>query len=164
MLKHAILDKTKKYRYILERRWGSDATNVVNFILLNPSTADATLDDPTVRACIKFAQQWKFDGLFITNLFAFRATDPVEMRSCKNPHGNENDRYLKSIAEKSRMVVVAWGNHGTHCGRDMEVLKILKDIKKLFCLGTTISGSPRHPLYIKRTVRPQPFRVQPIFT
>ncbi len=158
MFKHAIFDKTKRYRYVLERRWGSDAANIVNFILLHPSTADATLDDPTVRACIKFGQLWKFDGLFITNLFAFCATDPVEMRSCKNPHGHENDKYLKSIAEKSQMVVAAWGNHGTYCNRDAEVLKILKDTDNLFCLGATMSGSPRHPLYVKRIIQPKPFR------
>lgn len=157
MFKHAVIDKNKKYRYVLERRWGSDINNIVNFILLNPSTADASHDDPTVRACIEFARRWGYDGIAITNLFAFRATDPIEMKSCQNPHGSQNDKYISSVAKKSRIIIVAWGNHGTHCNRDREVLNVLISIKKPFCLGITDSGNPRHPLYIKRTVKPIPF-------
>ncbi len=157
MVKSAIIDKSKKYRYFLERRWGLDAENVINFILLNPSTADATSDDPTVKACIEFAKRWKFDGIMITNLFAFRATDPAKMKSCQSPHGFQNDKFIKSVAKKSKMVVVAWGNHGTHCARDKEVLKILRAINQPFCLGITKSGNPKHPLYIKRTTKPKLF-------
>jgi len=158
MVKDAIFDKSKKYRYVLERSWGINENNILNFILLNPSTADATHDDPTVRACVEFAKQWKFDGILITNLFAFRATNPAKMKSCRNPHGFQNDEYIKSIAKKSRMVVVAWGNHGTHCARDKEVLKILNTINQPFCLGNTKLGNPKHPLYVKRTIKPILYR------
>jgi hypothetical protein len=154
MLKDAIIDESEKYRYVLERRWGTTSDNVINFVLLNPSTADASQDDPTVKACIQFAKNLGFNGLLITNLFAFRATDPIKMKSCKYPHGSKNDRYIEDAAKKSKMIIVAWGNHGTHCDRDKEVIKLLSPIKNLFCLGITASGNPKHPLYIKRTFKP----------
>lgn len=154
MLKDAIIDQSGKYRYSLERCWGSDISNVVNFILLNPSTADATRDDPTVKACIAFAKGWGFDALIITNLFAYRVTQPSEMKVCNDPYGSENEAYLKQIAKKSKKVVIAWGNHGSHCDRDKEVLKMLSPIQKLYCLGITKIGHPKHPLYVSRDTEP----------
>lgn len=154
MIKRAVLDKTKKYRYTLERYWGKNKANFVNFILLNPSTADAVRDDPTVKACIEFAKRWGFDGLVFTNLFAFRATKPAQMKACLNPHGPMNDIHIKRIGRKARKIIIAWGNYGIHCNRCREVIALLGS-KKLFCLGLTKSGQPKHPLYIKRTVTPR---------
>lgn len=157
MLKRATIDDSGKYRYTLERRWGADPANFVNFILLNPSTADETKDDPTVRACIEFARRWGFDGLVMTNLFAFRATAPSKMRACNNPHGDLNDQYIKRVAKKAALVVVAWGNHGSHCGRDKEVMNILTRTKKPHCLSITKAGQPKHPLYVKRNTKSKPY-------
>lgn len=157
MLKDATVDSTQKYRYVLERQWGPNAANFVNFILLNPSTADSDKDDATVRACVEFARRWKFDKLIITNLFAFRATDPAKMKSYLNPVGDQNNVYIKYVAERAKKVVVAWGNHGTHFHRDKEVLNILRRIKKQYCLGITKFGHPKHPLYVKRDNRLKPF-------
>lgn len=159
MLKRAIIDKSGKYRYTLERRWGSDPANFVNFILLNPSTADETKDDPTVRACVEFARRWGFDRLVMTNLFAFRATAPSKMRACSNPNGDLNDRHIKRVAKRAALVVVAWGNHGIHCGRNKEVMNILANIKQPYCLSVTKAGQPKHPLYVKRSTKVKPYEI-----
>lgn len=148
MKKDAVLDKTRKYRYLLKRQWG-DSSNFVNFILLNPSTANEIVDDPTVKACISFAKRWGYDGLYITNLFAYRTKSPKELKKADSPIGEENDKYLSKHAKKSDLVVAAWGNHGKFAGRNLEVLKIIKDTP-IHCLGTTKLEEPRHPLYVRR--------------
>jgi len=157
MQKSAILDATKKYRYVLGRQWGEDPKNMVNFVLLNPSIADDKVDDPTVKACVEFARRWGFDALVMTNLFAYRATDPRDMRSCEVPQGPNNDAYIEHVAKSAKRVIAAWGTHGTHCGRDQEVLKILRGVSKVYCLDVTKSGQPKHPLYIKRSTEPKIF-------
>jgi len=109
MKKSALLDDTGKYRYSLERFWGSDSDNMVNFILLNPSTADASSDDPTVRACITFAKSWGFDRLVMTNLFAIRETSPYKMKKCNLPLGLENDIYIEKIARSAKKSNISLG-------------------------------------------------------
>ncbi|MEP0894347.1 DUF1643 domain-containing protein [Leptolyngbya boryana FACHB-1624] len=84
------------------------------FVGLNPSTADETHDDPTIRRCTKFAKDWGYSGLCMTNLFAYRATDPKEMIASVDSIGLENDQYLLEYAARAGIVVAAWGNHGTH--------------------------------------------------
>lgn len=154
MKETAVLDTTNKYRYTLSRRWGSNTSNIVNFILLNPSTADDKVDDPTVKACITFAQKAGFDGLKVTNLFAYRARDPEEMMACLLPHGAKNDKHILRVGKNAKAIVIAWGNHGVHCGRDQEVLKLLSRFKKkVFYLKMTRENQPSHPLYIKRTTK-----------
>lgn len=152
----AIFDTTHEYRYMLMRQWGSDKKNFVNFILLNPSTADEKMDDPTIKGCIKFAQNWGCDGLYVTNLFAFRATDPRDLKKTREPIGELNDKYLKEYAKKSKLVIFAWGNHGRYLGRSAIVAKMLSKICVPHCLKITKSGSPKHPLYIKRTSKYSP--------
>lgn len=154
MLKDAIFDKSQKYRYLLKRQWKADTKNFVNFILLNPSTADEKNDDPTINACIQFAKNSNYDGLWITNLFAFRATKPHNLKLCSSPIGKQNNQYLKNYAKKSKMVIIAWGNHGNFLDRNKEVIKILSKTKTLYCLDITNKGNPKHPLYIKRTTKP----------
>lgn len=154
MIKNAVLDKDRIYRYMLERQWGDSNDNFINFVLLNPSTADEKIDDPTIKACIKFAQNLKFNGMYITNLFAYRTKSPRKLKESRNPIGNENDKYIKEYAHKSKLVVVAWGNHGNFLNRNSEVLKILSEIKPPHCLAITNQGSPKHPLYIKRDTKP----------
>ena len=153
MLKDAILDPSRTYRYVIKRQWGKNNENFINFVLLNPSTADETNDDPTIKACIKIGQNLGYDGLWITNLFAFRATKPVDLKKSSNPIGILNNKYLEDYAKKSKMVLLAWGNHGNFLGRNKEVIKILFE-NIPHCLEITKLGNPKHPLYIKRTAKP----------
>lgn len=157
MIKDAFLDKERQYRYMLKRQWGERNDNFINFVLLNPSTANETIDDPTIKACIKFAQNLGYDGFYVTNLFAFRTRSPQILKKSRNPIGERNDEFIKKYAYKSKLVVIAWGNHGNFMNRDNEVSKILSKIKNPHCLAITKSGSPKHPLYIKRDTKPFKF-------
>ena len=116
------------------------------FIGLNPSTADETEDDPTIRRCIRFAKDWGFGGLCMTNLFAFRATDPKVMKVTKLPVGPKNTKFLKDIGKSAGVVVFAWGIHGVYLDCDVVTAAFMK---QGMCLGKTKNGQPRHPLYIK---------------
>ena len=95
------------YRYMLGRQWG--APPFLLWMMLNPSTADATEDDPTIRRCSGFAKHWGFGGLVVVNLFAFRATNPADLRAAEQPIGPENDRHLVNAARSCPRVVAAWG-------------------------------------------------------
>lgn len=141
------------YRYLLWRRW-ADADSVL-FVMLNPSTADATRDDPTIRRCHRLARAWGFGAVEIANLFAFRATDPRDLARAEAPVGPDNDAILVDAAGRAAAVVVAWGVHGALGGRDVAVHRLLRRAlrRPLLCLGTTRSGAPRHPLYLRRDVR-----------
>lgn len=141
------------YRYVLERHWRPELGSV-NFIMLNPSTADANQDDPTIRRCIGFARAWGYGGLIVTNLFALRATDPKEMKAHAEPVGPRNDFWLKTIAHNATLMVAAWGAHGAHLGRADEVRSWLDSLQ---CLGTTKGGFPRHPLYLKGDTQPEAY-------
>lgn len=135
------------YRYELTRRWGRGPT--VTFIMLNPSTADATLDDPTIRRCKSFARSWEFGALAVVNLFALRATDPAALQKAPDPVGPENDDAIHDAIVGSRVVVAAWGTKGSLFGRDSEVLGILDMAgRPPLCLGVTKQGHPKHPLYV----------------
>lgn len=125
---------------------------------LNPSTADETKDDPTIRKCIGFAKIHGFEALCMTNLFAFRATDPRDMRKEPDPIGPENDARLSECAKDAGMVLAAWGKHGEHMGRAAAVMSMFPN---LVCLGTNLDGSPRHPLYVPYEQKLIPFPKQP---
>lgn len=145
----ARFSECRRYRYELWRRW-SNAPYCM-FIGLNPSTADETQNDLTVRRCIDFAKQWKFGGLCMTNIFAFRATQPKVMKAEPDPIGSDNDRTLKALAEKAGIVIAAWGKDGRHMGRDKAVTAFLPS---LHCLKQNIDGTPAHPLYLRRSLIP----------
>ena len=144
----------RKYRYTLWQWWDKKKPYVM-FIGLNPSTADEVQDDPTVRRCIRFAQRWGYGGFCMTNLFAFRATDPKEMKAQEEPIGPLNDEWLVEIAQGAGIVVAAWGVHGVHMNRENRVINILED---LCCLGITKEGHPRHPLYMKNDTKLMKYR------
>jgi len=151
----AVFSPCRQYRYLLWRRWADDwASNYAMVIGLNPSTADETNDDPTIRRCIKFAKDWGYSGLCMANIFAYRATDPKDMIAVNEPIGVENDRYLKETAAAASVVIAAWGNHGTYKNRHLQVKRI---IPVLHCLKVTKSGMPSHPLYLPQTLKPVPF-------
>ena len=121
------------------------------FIGLNPSTADETNDDPTIRRCVNFAKSWGYGALCMTNLFAFRATKPEVMKQQKDPIGEKNNHYIKKFARGAGVVIAAWGVHGSFWARDHEVKLMLP---RLHHLGLTKHGDPRHPLYLKKDLSP----------
>ena len=139
----AVLSDCGKYRYKLTRVWDPNRP-VLRWIMLNPSTADHTDDDPTIRKVVGFSERNGFGSIEVFNLFAYRATDPSELRKVADPIGPENHFYLSQIA---RPLVLAWGNHGAYRRQGKEVLRLL-NFPFAFYLGTTQSGQPRHPLYI----------------
>lgn len=144
----ALFSPCRTYRYVLQREWGYTGVNAV-FIGLNPSTADETKDDPTIRRCIGYAKAWHCDGLIMLNLFAFRATDPNVMRAAADPVGPDNDKWLKRLCGFT--AVAAWGTHGTYRNRENEVRALLPN---LHCLKLTKDGHPAHPLYLPKTLKP----------
>ncbi len=144
----AIFDHSSTYRYLLWRSWSQSPK--VGFVMLNPSQADATLNDPTIRRCIGFAQSWGYGGLEVVNLFAYRTKSPAHLQQIKDPIGADNDRYLLTLAKRVDTIVLAWGNAGTLKGRDRAVMQQLNSQQNVFCLGITKTGQPRHPLYLKR--------------
>lgn len=145
----------RTYRFALWRRWQLDEPYVL-FIGLNPSTADENEDDPTIRRCKRFAQDWQYGGVVMANIFAFRATDPREMLASENPVGVGNDCWLKYLAHEAGLIVCAWGAHGSYQERDQQVRRLLADYP-LTCLGMTKGGQPKHPLYLRADTRPMEY-------
>ena len=138
----AIISDCGQYRYLLTRPSEVELPErgTALFLMLNPSTADASLDDPTIRRCRGFAKSWGC---------ALRATNPKELWRHDAPIGAENNYWLEKLAKEYGDVVCAWGANAKP-ERVNEVYQILKDAgARLWCLGTTKSGAPKHPLYIK---------------
>lgn len=147
----AVFSPCRRYRYKLWRRWSD--TKPLNFLMLNPSTADETVNDPTVEGCERRAREWGYGGVVVTNLFAFRATDPEEMKRCGDPVGIDNNDHIRREYVFSAMTICAWGNHGAHMNRSATVRKLLSK-GVLHALKLNKSGEPQHPLYIARSVKP----------
>jgi len=147
--KNATFSDCRKYRYGLSRTWNGKKKTIL-FIGLNPSTANKKIDDPTIRRCINYAQNWGYGSLLMVNLFAYRATMPSELKNVKNPIGNDNDLQIIELSKKADIAVAAWGNEGTLLNRDKEVKKILPN---LMCLKINKSGQPSHPLYQKKDLK-----------
>lgn len=137
------------YRYELLRRWGDGLS--LRFVMLNPSTADATVDDPTIRRCVGFARREGFSALTVLNLYAYRSTDPKALLTCPAPIGPVNDdvlwRHLTCARAVRTPVVAAWGTNA----RPERVRRVLELVPGVAwsCLGTTKEGHPRHPLYVR---------------
>jgi hypothetical protein len=148
--KGAIFSPCRRWRYALWRIWDRSQRYAM-FVGLNPSTADETQDDPTVRRCIRYAKDWGYGGLVMTNAFAYRATDPREMIAEADPVGPENDRYLAELAKDAGIVVAAWGIHGAHMNREGAVREL---IPYAHHLGLTKAGNPKHPLYLRADTQP----------
>lgn len=151
--KTATLDRRRVYRYQLWRRW-SDAPQFryVNFVLLNPSTADESTDDPTVRKCVKFARTWGFDGLCITNLFAYRSTNRRALYKVVDPVGFGNNRHILAVATDAALVVCGWGLDGSLMGRGSIVRRMLRRFDPHYLRLTR--EQPWHPLYLPDNTRP----------
>ncbi|HCG6550620.1 TPA: DUF1643 domain-containing protein [Vibrio parahaemolyticus] len=150
MKKTAKLSDCRTYRYELWRTW-DDSKPYAMFIGLNPSTADETEDDPTIRRCINFAKSWGYGGLCMANLFAYRATQPEDMKRTSDPIGNQNDETLILLAQNAGVIVGAWGNDGVFLNRSEDVRALIPDLS---VLKVNKSGEPAHPLYLKSTLTP----------
>lgn len=147
MVSRAAFNEARTHRYLLARSWQPDLP-VMTWIMLNPSTADAFADDPTIRRCAGFARREGCGGIKVVNLFALRATDPGELRRHPDPVGPCNDRIIDAHA--CGIVVVAWGAHGKYAERSSTVARILLGAGVVpACLGVTAGDQPRHPLYVR---------------
>ena len=140
----------RKYRYVLYRIWDKSKP-LVMFIGLNPSKADETRDDPTIRRCINFAKSWEYGGIFVTNLFAYRTNIPKKMKSYDDPIGEENDKWIKIISKKASIIIAAWGNEGVYLNRARVIEESISNLK---CIKKNKSGEPSHPLYLKANLKP----------
>jgi len=125
----------------------------VTFIMLNPSTADASLDDPTIRRCIGYAKDWMMSKLEVVNLYAYRATDPKELWKVEDPVGEDNNLYIQNALYTSDLVVCAWGNNAK-LDRVGEVLSVIKEFTTPHYLELSKTGQPKHPLYLKKDLQP----------
>lgn len=193
----ARLSKDGKYRYHLWREWRSPTTPNENwrwlsddgkiegaavdgvgeplgapksvlFVMLNPSTADGEVDDPTIRRCVAFANSWGYDRLDVVNLFAYRTSSPAELRALNftdDPVGPDNVNTVRALIEERGdffgsgvdKVVCAWGAHGGHMQQDEEMLGWLMPAATL-CLGVTGAGYPKHPLYLRADTQLHPYK------
>lgn len=149
MQRAALISPCGAYRYTLFRGWAPGP--LATFVMCNPSTADADVDDPTIRKCIGFARRWGFGSLSVVNLFAFRATDPAELKRAGFPSGGSaNDLHILEQCARAERVVLAWGG-AVPSGhkRIVEVRALLARLPTTAqCLGRTMQGEPRHPLML----------------
>lgn len=149
-----------EYRYTLTRGPWLNGEGTVLFVMLNPSTADETTDDPTVRRCVRFAQAWGFATLTVGNLYALRATDPRMLFRVDDPIGPKNDLALIQLARGADEVIVAWGaTQRPDLDRADHVLDLLEAAHgPVQCLGLTVAtGQPRHPSRIEGAAVRQPY-------
>jgi len=195
MIKGAYFSKCRTYRYALWRLW-HDQENMIEingvkfprngyvmWIGLNPSTADESVDDPTIRRCISFTKSWGYDGMFMVNLFTYRATDPNEMlaqfsvradgqnivgeyMNRSSPVGGcKNAQVVYHLQKKCALVVAAWGANQNLIVKDRassmcswfvdEKCPIDRD---LHCVAMTMDFSPGHPLYVSAAAQPTLYR------
>jgi len=152
----ATFSNDRKYRYELYREWGhSKFQRTALFVMLNPSTADETVLDPTVRRCLGYAMNWGCTRLEIANIFALRSTNPQALYTAHDPIGPENDTTIRKMAERADMIIAAWGSHGILQNRGIHVLDtILSDGHDVLCLKCNSNGTPAHPLYQKASITP----------
>jgi hypothetical protein len=153
----AVYSDCERYRYALTRVWDPAGERAL-FVMLNPSTATEVQNDPTVERCERRARTLGFGGFRVTNIFAWRDTDPRKMRAAPDPVGPENDAAIRAGADWADRVICAWGSHGAHLDRGAAVEALLRATgAPLEHLGLTKHGHPRHPLYIAYTRTPEPW-------
>ena len=152
----ATFSPCRQYRYALWRTWEPDRAPCM-FLMLNPSTADAIDNDPTVESCLRRSLKMGFGGLLVCNIFAYRSTDPEKLYEVEDPVGPENDRIILARARAAGMVICGWGTHGALHGRGNEVLQLLREAGvKPHALRINADGSPQHPLYVGYEIQPVP--------
>jgi hypothetical protein len=165
-LHRATFDDSGLFRYTLRRDFGTlflPLDRCCLFVMLNPSTADAEDNDPTITRCIEFAKTWGYGSLAVGNLFAYRSTDQLGLLRATDPVGTANDAFLAELAAGSALIVCGWGRGKTPRiqnfieERAPRVLSILRGYGIPHCLGTTQGGFPKHPLYLPGKLLPVPF-------
>ena len=147
----ARFSRCRRFRYALWREWDAGLSKVM-MIGLNPSTADAKKNDPTIRRCVGFARDWGFGGVWVLNLFAFRATYPGDLKAAVDPVGPRNDEWIRRVARDVKRAVAVWGNDGTFLDRSMQVRGMLGDGLEVIRLNA--GGEPAHPLYLPKGLKP----------
>jgi hypothetical protein len=153
----AVYSPCERYRYLLTRVWDAGGRKAL-FIMLNPSTATETQNDPTVERCERRARALGFGGFRVTNIFAWRDTDPRAMRAATDPVGPGNDAAIHGSTTWADTIVAAWGTHGAHLGRGATVERLLRDSGcAVHHLGLTQDAHPRHPLYVAYAQQPLPW-------
>jgi len=154
----AVISDCGRYRYLLRRTWDHGKPRVL-FVMLNPSTADAEIDDATIRSCIRLSRGLEYGSFEVVNLFGLRATDPVELQRDNDPVGPINDQSIAAAIMRCDLAICAWGAHKMAENRAYTVRGLLRQHRPaVFCLGTTKSGAPKHPLYIKSGTPLQVYR------
>tara|TARA_E500000178_G_C16409447_1_gene482323 strand:+ start:40 stop:522 length:483 start_codon:yes stop_codon:yes gene_type:complete len=146
MKKHAKISPDGKYRYNLSRIWDEEKPKIL-FIMLNPATADDTVDDPTIRRVINYAKDWGYGGVFVGNLYAFRSKSPKDLRNIDNPMGENNIQEVYSLLELVEKVIYAWGN------KKKEPSWLRERVDTPYCIDVGINGIPKHPLRLKLTLK-----------
>ncbi len=151
----AVYSDCERYRYSLTRVWDTSGRRVM-FTMLNPSTATEVQNDPTVERCERRARALGFGAFQVTNIFAWRDTDPKKMRAADEPVGVANDQAILDGAAWADQVIAAWGTHGAHLDRGPAVEQLLKTTgQTVYHLGLSKAGHPKHPLYLPYTQQPE---------
>ncbi|MCY4180620.1 MAG: DUF1643 domain-containing protein [Litoreibacter sp.] len=151
----AIYSDCENYRYALTRIW-DDAGGKIAFVMLNPSTATEVQNDPTVERCGRRAWALRFGAFRVSNILAWRGTETFKMRKAAEPVGPGNDAAISDACLWADKIVAAWGTHGAHLNRGVQVEALMRATEKpLYHLGLSKAGHPKHPLYIAYAQQPQ---------
>lgn len=153
----ALISECGQYRYLLRRTWDHDRPRAL-IVMLNPSTADAEIDDATIRSCIRLTKEAGYGSFEVVNIFGLRATDPAELAKSDDPIGPMNERVIGAAVGRCDIVICAWGAHPMAARKSTFLLNYLRSNKPaVYCFGKTKAGAPKHPLYIKSGTALQTF-------
>lgn len=149
----------EKYRYILHKSWNTSRIDL-HFIMLNPSTATEEKNDPTIARCEHRARMSGYGGLVVLNIFAFRATNPIDLKNVSDPVGELNNKYIETAILKAKHdycdIICGWGNHGSYLERERDIIKMFQSNGlEPKALSWTKNGHPKHPLYIPYSAEPK---------
>lgn len=158
----AMMSLDERHRYLLWRKLDDEGHGVCTFVMLNPSTADATNDDPTIRSCMRLTRLWGYSTLTVVNLFSWRTSDALDLRAAdEDPTGDpKNLLIVIDAVQQSKMAVMAWGSSIRRLGplraRAAEVEAALREHApdKLYCLNRNRTGEPTHPLFWRKDRAP----------
>lgn len=151
----AVYSDCEKYRYLLTRTWDAEGKKAL-FVMLNPSTATEVQNDPTVERCERRARTLGFGAFRVTNIFAWRDTDPRAMRAASDPVGPANDDAISDSCAWADQIIAAWGTHGAHLEQGPHIARLLRATgRPIYHLGLTKDGHPKHPLYIAYAQQPK---------
>lgn len=163
---NAVISDCQKYRYFLSRVWDDNLPRVL-FIMLNPSTADANKDDATIRRCKGYTKAWGYGGFYVINLFAFRSPEPTDLLKEADPIGPENEMWFRRASSVATLIVCAWGNGPVVSKIQKSLFPEYKPLrwvdfqKPVHYLELSKDGTPKHPLYLSKDLKPKLYSVRP---